>query len=333
MILMEASSSADRRGLLAVGTPPSAAEETSGASTPRHTRVTAASIGMPVAGLSASGIGLGRSYGTGLCRRLPNRVSRRWRPLGRTSWSVWQVSSPGTWLADRGAPAGMPCVRGHGLDMKALPGGQATHEPIASQQMALWRRGGMLPQADLDPAHRRATRDLRRRRLALTRTRAALRAHLQPTHRQDHRPESGTTLADTAHRDGVAARCPAPAGQKRRAVDLARLGYEDPRLHALAWHSGTAAQPHDAQPGLGSTRCPAAGTSCASSCGLRSTTASVSPAGRRSSPLAASSPVPKNRRANATAPPGPRWALPIARGPARKRLGSVAGTIPPAKRT
>jgi hypothetical protein len=113
--------------------------------------------------------------------------------------------------------------------------------------MAVVRRGGMLPQAYVYPAHRRATRDLLRRRMSLTRKRAELLAHLQHTNRQYHLPEIGKTLADKANRDGVAERVPDPAVQKRMAVDLALLGYDDPRLNALALHMVKAAKPHDAK--------------------------------------------------------------------------------------
>jgi transposase len=68
------------------------------------------------------------------------------------------------WRADRCAQAQMPCVLGPALSMKALPGGQATHDTIDAQNSAVRRRGGRLPQASVYPAERRATRDLLRRR-------------------------------------------------------------------------------------------------------------------------------------------------------------------------
>jgi hypothetical protein len=43
-------------------------------------------------------------------------------------------------------------------------GGQAKHDKIDAQNIALLLRGGMLPQASVDPAEMRATRDLLRRR-------------------------------------------------------------------------------------------------------------------------------------------------------------------------
>jgi transposase len=153
-----------------------------------------------------------------------------------------------TWygLADLWAPAGIPCVLGHARSMKAIHGGQAKHDTIDAHKMAVLLRGGMLPQASVSPAARRAPRDLRRRRMSLTRQRAALLAHLQHTHSQDHRPEIGKKLAYTANRDGVAERFPDPAVPKSMAVARARLGYDEPRLRALEWPIVKAARQHDA---------------------------------------------------------------------------------------
>jgi len=78
------------------------------------------------------------------------------------------------------------------------------------------------------------------------RQRAALLAHLQQTTRQDHLPESGKKIASQAHRAGVAARFPAPAVQQRRAVDLARLGHDDPLLRDGALAIGRPAKHHAA---------------------------------------------------------------------------------------
>jgi hypothetical protein len=71
---------------------------------------------------------------------------------------------PWSWLADRCAQAPMPVVRGHAWSLNALHGGKATHDPIDAQTIAVLRRGGRLPPADVDPAARRATRDWLRRR-------------------------------------------------------------------------------------------------------------------------------------------------------------------------
>jgi hypothetical protein len=69
--------------------------------------------------------------------------------------------------------------------MQALHGGKAKNDTIDAPKIAVWLRGGMLPQAYGSPADRRATRDLLRRRMYLTRKRAELLAHSQNPTRQD----------------------------------------------------------------------------------------------------------------------------------------------------
>jgi hypothetical protein len=81
-----------------------------------------------------------------------------------------------TWygLADLCVHEGIPFVLGHALYLRAMHGGKAKNDTIDSHKIAMRLRGGMLPQASVYPAERRATRDLRRRRMHLMRTRAEL---------------------------------------------------------------------------------------------------------------------------------------------------------------
>jgi transposase len=134
-----------------------------------------------------------------------------------------------SWRADLCAHEGMPCVLGHALSMQAIHAGKAKNATIDAHTMAVLLRGGLVPHADVYPAERRATRDLLRRRRQLRRQRAAWLAPSQQTNRPYHLPESGTQLADTTHRVGVAERCPEPAVQQRLAVDLARIHPDDRR--------------------------------------------------------------------------------------------------------
>jgi hypothetical protein len=66
-----------------------------------------------------------------------------------------------TWygLADLCAQEGRAFVLGHALSMQASHGGKATNDQIASHKMAVFLRGGMLPQAYVYPAAMRAPRD------------------------------------------------------------------------------------------------------------------------------------------------------------------------------
>ena len=143
--------------------------------------------------------------------------------------SVVAVECSLTWdgMAHLWAQAGSPVGLGHALSMQAIHGGQAQHDKIDAHKLAVLRRGGMLPAADVYPAAMRATRALLRRRMSFRRQRAALLTHVQNTNRPDHLPAIGTKLADKAHRAGGAARFPDPAVQQRIAVDRAWLGSYD----------------------------------------------------------------------------------------------------------
>src|SRR5918912_4349080 len=131
------------------------------------------------------------------------------------------------WLADLCARGGIPFVLGHALYMKAIHGGKAKNDRIDSQKIAVLLRGGMLPQASVYPAEMRATRDLLRRRMHLTRKRAELLTHVQQTNSQYHLPEIGQKLAYKTNRDGVADRFPEPAVQKSVEIDLALIDHYD----------------------------------------------------------------------------------------------------------
>src|SRR5262252_6630304 len=151
------------------------------------------------------------------------------------------------WLADLCACEGIPFVLGHALYMKAIHGGKAKNEKIDSQNIAVLLRGGRLPQASVYPAERRATRDLLRRRVPLTRKRAGLLGHSHNTNRQDKLPESGKKIAYKANRDGVAEHFPDPAVPKSSEVALALIGYDDQLLRDVEWTVVQTAKQHDAQ--------------------------------------------------------------------------------------
>src|SRR5438094_6676320 len=101
-------------------------------------------------------------------------------------------------------------------------------------------------QAYVYPAEMRATRDLLRRRLHLTRKRAELLAHVQNTNSQYNLPEIGKKIAYKANRDGFADRFADPAVQKSIEVDLVLITYYDQLLNDVELSIVQAAKHHDA---------------------------------------------------------------------------------------
>ncbi len=150
-------------------------------------------------------------------------------------------------LADYWAEPGLPFVLGQALSMKALHGGKAKNDTIDAQNIAGLLRGGMLPQASVSPAERRATRDLLRRRMPLARTRGALLAHVHNTASQSTLPAMGKKIAYQANRDGVAERCADPAVHKSIVVDRALITSYDALWRDVERTLVTTAQHHDAQ--------------------------------------------------------------------------------------
>jgi transposase len=151
------------------------------------------------------------------------------------------------WLADLCAQEQIPFVLGHALYMKAIHGGKAKNDKIDAQKIAVLLRGGMLPQAYVYPAEMRATRDLLRRRMHLTRKRAEMLAHIQKTNSQYNLPEIGKKLAYKANRAGVAERFPDPAVQKSIEGALGLIGYYDQVLNDLELTIVNTAKQHHAQ--------------------------------------------------------------------------------------
>jgi len=162
-------------------------------------------------------------------------------------------------LADLCAQAQLPFVLGPALSLQASHGGKAKNDQSDAQQIAVLLRGGRLPQASGSPAARRATRDLRRRRMPRRRKRAELLTPLQHTKSPYNVPEIGKKIASKANRDGVAERCADPAGPQSIAVALALSAHYDRLLRAMELTLLTTAKPHDATtlsrrrtvPGLG----------------------------------------------------------------------------------
>ena len=104
----------------------------------------------------------------------------------------------------------------------------------------------MLPQAYAYPAERRATSDLRRRRMPFMWKRAELLTHVQNTNRQYNLPEIGKKIAYKANRPGVAQQLTASAVQKRIEVDRALIDHDERMLNDLALSMLNPAKQHEA---------------------------------------------------------------------------------------
>lgn len=164
--------------------------------------------------------------------------------------------------------------------------------------------------------------------MPLAPTRGALLAHGPNPNRPSTLPAMGTHLASQANRDGVAARCAAPAVHTSLEVDLALVSSSDARLRDVARPIVQTATQHDATtlsrlhtvPGIGTMlrlvrrdaihhidRCPR-GQEVASSCRLVKCA--------------------KASNGNRSALQGPQWAMPISPGRFPKRPSSAGGSIP-----
>jgi hypothetical protein len=121
LILMEAPSSAYRRGMLALGKQPPEEEEPSGASTPSRTSFMVASTCTPAPWslciVNQDGeIGLHPQM-----KAAPEPALQAIAPDQEDLVGGVACLFPGSWLADLCARKGIPCVLGHALDMQASP--------------------------------------------------------------------------------------------------------------------------------------------------------------------------------------------------------------------
>jgi hypothetical protein len=141
---------------------------------------------------------------------------------------------PWDWRAELGADEGLPFVLGHARYRRAIHGGTATNDRLDAHQRAALRRGGLLPQADVDPRRMRATRALWRRRHPRRHTRAEVDAPIQHTGRPSHRGAPVGRMAKPQNRRGLLARGEHAGVQQTIAVDLALVACDEPLRAAVA---------------------------------------------------------------------------------------------------
>ncbi len=107
------------------------------------------------------------------------------------------------WLADLCADHKIDFVLGHVLYMKAIHGGKTKNDKIDSYKIAMLLKGGNFPTAYSYPAEWRATRDLLRRRMYISRRCGELVAHITNTNTQYNLPAFKKKLSRKYNHDAL----------------------------------------------------------------------------------------------------------------------------------
>lgn len=149
------------------------------------------------------------------------------------------------WLADLCNDHAIAFVLGHALYMKAIHGGKTKNDKIDSYKLASLLRGGNFPIAYAYPAKMRATRDLLRRRMYISRQCSELVAHIHNTNTQYNLPAFRKKMTRKFNHQGVAERFDDAAVRKSVEVDLAMIESLNEILGQLEWHIEKTAQGHD----------------------------------------------------------------------------------------
>jgi len=149
------------------------------------------------------------------------------------------------WMADFCHQHKIPFILGHALYMKAIHGGKTKNDKIDSYKIAKLIRGGTFPMAYTYPAEWRATRDLLRRRMYLSRRCGELVAHIVNTNTQYNLPGFGKKLTRKYNHEGVVERFQDPQVRKSIELDLAIINSLNETLKKLEWHIEKTAQQHD----------------------------------------------------------------------------------------
>jgi transposase len=149
------------------------------------------------------------------------------------------------WISDFCNEHKIPFILGHALYMKAIHGGKTKNDKIDSYKIALLIKGGNFPIAYPYPAEMRATRDLLRRRMYISRRCGELVAHIQNTNTQYNLPAFAKKISRKYNHKGVAERFENPEVQKSIEVDLALIDSLNEILKKLEWHIEKTAREHD----------------------------------------------------------------------------------------
>lgn len=149
------------------------------------------------------------------------------------------------WLADLCAAHGIAFILGHALYMKAIHGGKTKNDKIDSYKIAQLMKGGNFPTAYPYPAKWRATRDLLRRRMYISRRCNELVTHIQNTNTQYNLPAFNKKLSRKYNHDGVAERFEDPEVRKSIEVNLEMIRALNQVLGKVEWHIEKTAKQHD----------------------------------------------------------------------------------------
>jgi transposase len=137
------------------------------------------------------------------------------------------------WLADLCNEQGITFILAHALYLKAIHDAKTKNDRLDSEKLAVLLRGGVIPQSYVYPPDMRPTRDLLRRRLYFTRTRAELFSHVQNTFHQYNEPFPSGSLLTKKNREGLAARLADPVVRRTVETDLQLAGAYDGIIREL----------------------------------------------------------------------------------------------------
>lgn len=124
------------------------------------------------------------------------------------------------WFADLCAENNIEFILGHALYMKAINGGKAKNDRLDSHKIALLVQAGMFPLAYVYPRQNRPLRDLLRRRLHFTRSRAELLSHIQLLNTQHNLEPIGLISKSKTKRDALPGRFPDLATERSLDANL-----------------------------------------------------------------------------------------------------------------
>ncbi len=149
------------------------------------------------------------------------------------------------WVSDFCEDLGVDFILGHALYMKAIHGGKAKNDRIDSFKIANLIRGGNFPLAYVYPKKMRATRDLLRRRMAIVRHGANLKAHVVNTTSQYNLPPNKVNLKNVSAREQLKSTFPELSVQKNINLDIVILDCYAEQLSKVEWFIEQQAKQHN----------------------------------------------------------------------------------------